>query len=158
MKTAAHGATNAHGAVIATNPASMPLHVIEMSGFPHCALVHAIAVTAPAHADNKVLTATIEIRRSVLPNVEPGLKPIQPNNRMSVPMTAYPRLWPGKARTEPSFRYFPMRGPRIIASASAIHPPVACTTPDPAKSTAPWPHPSELPSWDSHPPPHIHIP
>ena len=43
MTTAAHGATNAHGAVIATRPASMPLHDIEMSGFPYLALVHAIA-------------------------------------------------------------------------------------------------------------------
>ena len=32
---AAHGATNAHGAVIATRPASMPLHDIEMSGLPY---------------------------------------------------------------------------------------------------------------------------
>ena len=47
---AAHGATNAHGAVIATRPASMPLHDIEMSGFPYLALVHAIAVTKPKHA------------------------------------------------------------------------------------------------------------
>src|SRR5258707_15217392 len=31
---AAHGATNAHGAVMATRPASMPLHDMEMSGLP----------------------------------------------------------------------------------------------------------------------------
>ena len=41
MITAAHGATNAHGAVIATRPASMPLHDIEMSGLPYLALVNA---------------------------------------------------------------------------------------------------------------------
>ena len=35
ITNAAHGATNAHGAVIATRPASMPLHDIEMSGLPH---------------------------------------------------------------------------------------------------------------------------
>jgi hypothetical protein len=92
MSTAAQGATNAHGQVIATSPASMPLQVIEMSGFPHWAFVQAIAVTAPAHADSNVFTATMEIRRSVLPKVEPGLNPIQPNSRTSVPMTAYPRL------------------------------------------------------------------
>ena len=39
MITAAHGATNAHGRVIATRPASMPLHDIEMSGLPYLALV-----------------------------------------------------------------------------------------------------------------------
>ncbi len=83
----AHGATNAHGAVMATSPASMPLHVIEMSGFPHLALVHAIAATAPADAASSVLTATTAMRRSVAPNVEPGLKPIHPKVSTSVPIT-----------------------------------------------------------------------
>src|SRR5262245_36070679 len=92
MTTDAHGATNAHGAVIATSPASMPLHVIEISGFPHFQLVQAMAITAPADADNNVLTATTAMRRSVAPNVEPGLKPIQPNVSTSVPITTYPRL------------------------------------------------------------------
>ena len=35
IRDAAHGATKAQGAVIATNPASMPLQAIEMSGFPN---------------------------------------------------------------------------------------------------------------------------
>ena len=47
------------GAVMATSPASMPLHVIEMSGFPHFQLVQAIAMIAPADAASSVLTATI---------------------------------------------------------------------------------------------------
>ena len=58
MITAAHGATNAHGAVIATSPASMPLHDIEMSGFPYFAFVIPIAITNPVHAASSVLTAT----------------------------------------------------------------------------------------------------
>src|SRR6476659_3139243 len=124
MTTEAHGATNAHGAVIATSPASMPLHVIDISGLPHFALVHAIAITAPADAASNVLTAMIEMRRSVAPNVEPGLKPIHPKVRTSVPMTTYPRLWPGNALGVPSLLYFPILGPRIIASARAAHPPV----------------------------------
>ena len=33
MTTAAQLSTNAQGAVIATSPASMPLHIIEGSGF-----------------------------------------------------------------------------------------------------------------------------
>src|SRR6478735_12743210 len=130
MTIEAQGATKAHGAVIATSPASMPLHVIEMSGFPHLALVHAIAAIAPADADRRVFTATTAMRRSVAPNVEPGLNPIHPNVSTSVPSTTYPRLCPGKALTVPSRRYFPMRGPRIIASASAAQPPVAWTTPE----------------------------
>src|SRR5437870_156364 len=87
MSTDAHGATNAHGAVIATRPPSIPLQVIEISGLPHLALVHAIAATAPALAESSVFTAMIEIRRSVAPNVEPGLKPIHPNVRTRVPIT-----------------------------------------------------------------------
>jgi hypothetical protein len=35
MITAAHGATNAHPAVMATRPASIPLHDIEISGLPY---------------------------------------------------------------------------------------------------------------------------
>ena len=34
MTAAAHGATNAHGAVIATSPASNPLPNMPGSGFP----------------------------------------------------------------------------------------------------------------------------
>ena len=35
MITAEFAPTNAHGAVIATRPASMPLQAIEMSGLPN---------------------------------------------------------------------------------------------------------------------------
>ena len=35
MKTAQPGLTNAHGAVIATSPPSMPLHISEGSGLPY---------------------------------------------------------------------------------------------------------------------------
>src|SRR5262245_593639 len=111
MTEAAQGATKAQGAVMATRPASIPLQDMEMSGLPYRALVHAMAATKPKHADRSVLTATIEIRRSVAPRVEPGLKPIQPNNRIIVPMTTYPRLWPGNTFGLPSLLNLPMRGP-----------------------------------------------
>ena len=42
--------------------------------------------------------------------------------------------WPGIGLGEPSRLYFPMRGPMIIATASAVSPPTECTTPEPAKS------------------------
>ena len=87
MMMAAHGATKAQGAVIATSPASMPLHDIEMSGLPYFAFVMPIAITKPTHAASNVLTATSPIRRSVAPSVEPGLKPIHPNTKTSVPIT-----------------------------------------------------------------------
>ena len=65
----------------------MPLHDMEMSGLPHLAFVHAMAVTVPKQPASSVFTATTEIRRSVAPNVDPGLKPIQPKTSTSVPMT-----------------------------------------------------------------------
>src|SRR5438309_2420085 len=77
MIDAAHGATNAQGAVIATRPASIPLQDIEMSGLPCVALVTAIAVTNPKHAASRVFTATSPKRRSDEPSVEPGLNHIQ---------------------------------------------------------------------------------
>ena len=49
--------------------------------------------------------------------------------------------------------YLPMRGPMTIAPASAMTPPIACTTPEPAKSTAPWPSPQFMPPCASQPPP-----
>src|SRR5580765_1294432 len=87
MSTAAFGPTNAHGAVMATRPASMPLHAIEMSGLPNMKYQKHMAVAAPATAARFVLMATTPIRRSVAPSVEPGLNPIQPNSRMNVPVT-----------------------------------------------------------------------
>src|SRR5215203_5214515 len=50
-----------------------------------------------------------------------------------------------------------MRGPIIMAPASAITPPMECTTPDPAKSTAPWPNCQFLPICASQPPPHTQL-
>src|SRR5580704_1702483 len=129
------GATNAHGAVIATNPASIPLHAMVMSGLPNRKYQINIATAEPATAARFVLTATTEIRRSVAPSVEPGLNPIQPNSRMNVPVTTYTTLWAGKTRIFPPGPNFPRRGPSMIASAMAQNPPTACTTVDPAKST-----------------------
>ena len=135
MITAEVGETNAHGAVMATSPASMPLQAIVMSGLPNRKYQTSSAAAEPATAARLVLTATTEMRRSVAPSVEPGLKPIQPNRRMKVPITTYTRLWAGKARGFPSLPYLPRRGPRMTASAMAAKPPTACTTVEPAKST-----------------------
>src|SRR5690348_16231188 len=84
MIIAEDGPTKAQGAVIATRPASIPLQAIEMSGLPNLKYQKIIAEVAPAIAARLVLIATTEIRRSVAPSVEPGLKPIQPNSRMKV--------------------------------------------------------------------------
>src|SRR5690242_9905907 len=85
MSAAAHGDTKADGAVIATSPASIPLHDIEMSGLPYLNPVNAMAAAAPNTDAVSVLTMITAMRRSLAPSVDPGLKPIQPNRRMNVP-------------------------------------------------------------------------
>ena len=84
-----------------------------------------------------VFTTTKLMRRSVPASVEPGLKPNQPKARMKVPSTTIGTLCPGMAFGLPCESYLPMRGPMTMAPASAMTPPIACTTPEPAKSTAP---------------------
>src|SRR5262245_27963188 len=134
MITAELALTNAHGAVMATRPASMPLQAIETSGFPNVRAQNTIADAEPATAARFVFTAIDEIRRSVAPSVEPGLNPIHPNRRTNVPVTTNGMLCAGNARGFPSGPYFAVRGPSTIASAMAANPPTACTTVEPAKS------------------------
>src|SRR5215468_11849098 len=99
MTMAEIGLTNAHGAVIATSPASIPLQAIEMSGLPKRQYQKSIAEAEPKIAARFVLMAITEMRRSVAPSVEPGLKPIQPKRRMKVPVTTNAMLCAGKAFT-----------------------------------------------------------
>src|ERR1035438_226014 len=87
MITAELGDTKAHGAVIATRPASIPLQAMVTSGLPNMKYQSSRAVADPATAARFVLMAITEMRRSVAPSVEPGLKPIQPNSRIKVPVT-----------------------------------------------------------------------
>src|SRR4029077_39903 len=134
MKTDAFAPTKAHGAVIATRPASMPLQAIDTSGLPNMKYQKVSADAAPATAARFVLIAMTEMRRSVAPRVEPGLKPIQPNSRMNVPVTTKTMLCAGNARGLPPRADLPIRGPRMMASAIAPKPPTACTTVEPAKS------------------------
>ena len=121
--------------MIATRPASMPLQAIVMSGFLNRKYHSSIAVADPATAARFVLIAITDIRKSVAPSVEPGLKPIQPNSRINVPVTTKTMLCAGKARGFPSAPYLPIRGPRSTAKAMAQNPPTAWTTVEPAKST-----------------------
>src|ERR1700727_1406499 len=135
MMVAEVGDTKAHGAVIATIPASIPLHAIVISGLPNMKYHSSIAAAEPATAARFVLMATTEMRKSVAPSVEPGLKPIQPNSRIKVPLTTYTMLCAGNALGFPSGPYFPSRGPNMTDKAIAQNPPTPCTTLDPAKST-----------------------
>src|ERR1017187_6544440 len=87
MTTDAVGPTKAHGAVMATRPASIPLQAMVTSGLPNIMYQKSMAAAEPAMAARLVLTATTEMRRSVATRVEPGLKPIHPNRRLKVPAT-----------------------------------------------------------------------
>ena len=80
-----------------------------------------------------MLAAISPMRGSDAASVEPALKPNHPNARMSVPTIAIGRLWPGSAPIAPSRRNLPMRGPSTIAPASAVTPPVMCTTDEPGE-------------------------
>src|SRR5438093_11614365 len=87
MTNAAHGCTKAHGAVIATSPASMPLHIIVGSGFLPGLTIHIYKhdASAPDAEASIVFTATMPMRPSVPASELPALKPNQPKARINVP-------------------------------------------------------------------------
>src|SRR5437016_13333879 len=156
ISTADGAVTNAHGAVMATNPASVPFAIIEGSGLPYLNHMYSIDVIPPAAPASIVFVAMTPMRRSEPASVDPALNPNQPNARMKVPTRAIGMLWPGIAFTVPLGLYLPRRGPRSIAVTNAMTPPVMCTTDDPAKATWPWPSPRFVPSMASQPPPQVH--
>src|SRR4051794_37851082 len=158
MRAAAHGWTKAHGAVMATSPASMPLHIMAGSGLPPLRISQNMQATAPKAPAMAVFAATTAKRVLVAANVEAALNPNHPNSRMNVPSMAIGMWWPGRTLAEPSLLNLPMRGPSTMAPARAATPPTACTTPEPAKSTYPTPHLAESPSLASQPPPHVQAP
>src|SRR5437773_6586593 len=82
IRNAAHGVTKAHGAVMATRPASMPLHIIEGSGLPKTIHMYRHEASAPAAEASIVLTAMMPMRLSDAASEEPALNPNQPKARM----------------------------------------------------------------------------
>src|ERR1041384_6536779 len=136
MITAPNGLTNAHGAVIATRPASMPLTSMPGSGFSPRAIRYSMHEKAAATLASMVLTTTNEMRKSVPERVEPGLNPNQPKARMKQPTMAMGKSGAGMGTGLP-LTYLPMRAPTTMPPASSMAPPMARTTPEPAKSTAP---------------------
>src|SRR5213592_3075570 len=157
ISTADGAVTKAHGAVMATNPASVPLAIIDGSGLPYLSHMYSIDVIPPAAPASIVFVAMTPMRRSEPASVDPALNPNHPKARMNVPIIAIGMLWPGMALTLPSALYFPRRAPSSAAVTNAITPPVMCTTEDPAKSTCPCPSPRFLPSIASHPPPQVQL-
>ena len=96
MTAAAHGCTKAHGAVMATRPASMPLAIIPGSGLPVRIITQNMAIVAPNAAAMAVLVAMTPNRMSVAASVDAALKPNQPNSRMNVPSMAIGMWWAGE--------------------------------------------------------------
>ncbi len=149
IRAADHGATNAHGAVIATRPARTPLSVMLMSAFLNNAHDSTIAPTAPQTAARLVVRAMWAMS-GVAAMVEPGLNPNQPSQRMKTPSEAIGIEWPGIGLTFPFLENLPILGPTKIAPIRASQAPVECTTVEPAKS--------HMPRLASQPPPQIQWP
>src|SRR4029453_13123019 len=105
------GLTKAQGAVIATRPASIPLHNIVVSGLSPLAQSVNMANIAPVKLASIVFTTTKIMGRSVPAGVDPGLNPNQPNARIKVPKATIGTLWPGMATGLPLESYLPRRGP-----------------------------------------------
>src|SRR5262249_14787296 len=120
-----------------------------------------MAPKLPAMPASIVFTAIDPIRRLPFPDapsVEPGLKPNQPKARMKQPVRTSTMSCPMIAFDFPCRVYLPIRGPQMIDSASALRPPTAWTTPDPAKSQYPFPSPKLPPRLASQPLPHAQLP
>src|ERR1700710_131564 len=89
----------------------------------------------PVHAAKVVFIATRPTpAASMIESVEQGLKPYQPNQRIKPPTTAMVRSC-GSIGPPPSrLNLRPILGPSMMAPAMATHPPIECTTVEPAKS------------------------
>src|SRR5213075_2547765 len=88
IKTADGAVTKAHGAVIATSPASVPFASIDGSGLPYLSHTYSIAVSPPAAPASIVFVAMTAMRTSEPASVDPALKPNHPKARMNVQTSA----------------------------------------------------------------------
>src|SRR5580765_6723219 len=94
-----------------------------------------IAAIPPVHAASVVFAATRATPTlSMIESVELGLKPYQPNQRIRPPMTAIVRSCGGIGPPPSRWNFRPNLGPSMMAPAIATHPPIECTTVEPAKS------------------------
>src|SRR2546429_9418896 len=122
INTADGAVTNAHGAVMATSPASVPFAIIEGSGLPYLSHMYSIEVTPPAAPASIVFVAMTPMRRPEPASVEPALNPNHPNARLHVPIHAMGVLWPRIAVLVPPAVDFPRRGASKGAVTHAIMP------------------------------------
>src|SRR6185436_522180 len=108
-----------------------------------------IAARPPVHAASVVFVATRPTPAlSISEIVEEGLNPYQPNQRIRPPMTAMVRSCGGIGPPPSRLNRRPNLGPSMIAPAIATHPPIECTTVEPAKSWKFMPRPARKPPAD----------
>ena len=110
--------TFAHGAVMATSPASAPFTLMERSALPNMARDVMLEATTPAEAARFVVTAMRAMAPASAAMVLPGLNPNHPSHKMNPPSVTSGMLWPGIGCMRPSDVYFPSRGPRTMIPAS----------------------------------------
>mmetsp|Transcript_14307 Transcript_14307/g.49293 ORF Transcript_14307/g.49293 Transcript_14307/m.49293 type:complete len:244 (-) Transcript_14307:104-835(-) len=151
MTAAAQGSTTAHPAVMPTSPARTPLRHVEMGNpLPRAGR---LAATTPRverveKAEATVVDAAARAATSLsppdMPSVEPQLKPNQQNSSTKTPRATRVMFHGLKSLARAAGRNLATpasssRGPVTAAPTSAVTPPTACTTADPAKSTMPQP-------------------
>src|ERR1700693_1559738 len=135
---------------MATRPARNPFVVKPASHFLLDLNAQNMAVKPAAQAARVVFAATRPTpSKSIAESVLPGLKPYQPNHRIRPPVTAMVKSCGSIGAPPPRLNLRPRRGPRTMEPANATHPPIVCTTVDPAKS---WNDiPDEAKKWPSLP-------
>src|ERR1700677_2212215 len=120
---------------MATRPARKPFTVIPQSQILLRGYTYASALRPPAHAARVVFAATRpQPAASIAERVLPGLNPYHPNQRMTPPTAAIVMSWPGIMLPPSRLNLRPRRGPRAMAPARAMKPPIVWTTVEPAKS------------------------
>src|SRR5271168_3813802 len=88
-----------------------------------------------AQAASVVLVATRPMpTKSIAESVLPGLNPYQPNHKIRPPEQAIVKSCGIMGPPPSRLNLRPRRGPRTMEPASAMNPPMLCTTVEPAKS------------------------
>uniref|UniRef100_A0A1Y1KGS2 Uncharacterized protein n=2 Tax=Photinus pyralis TaxID=7054 RepID=A0A1Y1KGS2_PHOPY len=137
--SAAQPSYRKHPAVIATRDPRTPLIISITSIFPFVRIKEYTKLTVPPPKDEIiVITAALAAYWYFDPDnpyVLPELKANHPHQRTKSPITALTGDPKGSGAIPLS--YLPSLGPNISALAKADVPPIKCTGPDPAISTAP---------------------
>ena len=151
---------------MATKPPRNPLTEIPRSHVFDLGYTNSTATNPAAQAASVVFAETRPMpSQSMADNVEPGLKPYQPNHRITPPSAPKARSCAGIGPPPSRLNFRPRRGPSTMQPARAMTPPTVCTTVEPAKSRNTTPEllltksPNQPMVLPSHPPgPHTQWP